>query len=107
MNNLGVFFLSLISSFLKEFLLGKGLSNSKKTFTEMGVMITTNQTPEQLYKEAMQAFCGHGVSEQEAFDALLEQTELIRLLDEIDRSLPAKDVHAVEDKATGLEGGGK
>lgn len=35
----------------------------------------------------MEACYGHEVSEQEAFNALLEQTALIRVLDEIDRSL--------------------
>lgn len=41
------------------------------------------------YKAALEACYGHEVSEQEAFNALLEQTELIRVLDEIDRSLSA------------------
>ena len=39
------------------------------------------------YKAALEACYGHEVSEQEAFNALLEQTELIRVLDEIDRAL--------------------
>ncbi len=43
----------------------------------------------QTYKAALEACYGHEVSEQEAFNALLEQTELIRVLDEIDRSLSA------------------
>lgn len=43
----------------------------------------------QMYKAALEACYGHEVSEQEAFNALLEQTELIRVLDEIDRSLSA------------------
>ena len=43
----------------------------------------------QTYKVALEACYGHEVSEQEAFNALLEQTELIRVLDEIDRSLSA------------------
>ena len=43
----------------------------------------------QTYKAALEACYGHEVSEQEAFNALLEQTELIRVHDEIDRSLSA------------------
>lgn len=43
----------------------------------------------QMYKAALEVCYGHEVSEQEAFNALLEQTELIRVLDEIDRSLSA------------------
>lgn len=43
----------------------------------------------QTYKAALEACYGHEVSEQEAFNALLEQTELIRVLDEIDRALSA------------------
>lgn len=39
------------------------------------------------YKAALEACYGREVSTQEAFNALLEQTELIRVLDRIDRSL--------------------
>ena len=57
------------------------------------------------YKEAFEALCGHQISEQEAFDALYEQTELFRILDEIDRALPQKDVHIRPDEDTPFQGG--
>ncbi|MDD6153105.1 MAG: hypothetical protein PUC11_04065 [Elusimicrobia bacterium] len=57
-----------------------------------------NHMSQQQYKEALEALCGREVSEQEAFDALIEQVELIRILDEIERALPAYDVHCVPNK---------
>ena len=55
------------------------------------------------FKESLEELYGQTVSEQEAFNAQYDLAELLRVLDEVDRALPQKDVHGEED--TNLQGG--
>ena len=66
-----------------------------------------NIQKEHSFKESLEELCGHKVSEQEAFNALYDLSELLRVLDEIDRALPQKDVHVQSDEGVNLQGGAK
>ena len=46
------------------------------------------------YKETLERLCGCQISDEEAFDALNSQTELIVLLNEIDQELKQKKAQA-------------
>jgi len=62
---------------------------------------------EKTFKESLEELYGHSVSEQEAFDAQYDLSELLKVLDEIDRALPHKDVHGLPDEDATLQGGVK
>lgn len=61
---------------------------------------------EKTFKESLEELYGQSVSEQEAFNAQVDLAELLRVLDEVDRALPQKDVHGSDEDAN-LQGGVK
>ena len=62
---------------------------------------------EKTFKESLEELYGHSVSEQDSFDAQYDLSELLKVLDEIDRALPQKDVHGKPDEDARLQGGVK
>ncbi len=62
---------------------------------------------EKTFKESLEELYGQSVSEQEAFNAQVDLAELLRVLDEVDRTLPQQDVHTRPDEDAKLQGGAK
>ena len=62
---------------------------------------------EKTFKESLEELYGHSVSEQEAFNAQYDLSELLKVLDEIDRALPQQDVHTQPEEDATLQGGVK
>lgn len=62
---------------------------------------------EKTFKESLEEIYGQSVSEQEAFNAQVDLAELLRVLDEVDRTLPQQDVHTRPDEDAKLQGGAK
>ena len=66
-----------------------------------------NIQQQKTFKESLEELYGQSVSEQEAFNAQYDLTELLKVLDEIDRTLPKKNKHGKLDEDAKLQGGVK
>lgn len=65
---------------------------------KLGIMTEHNTQKDQSFKESLEELYGQPVSEQEAFAAQYDLAELLRVLDEVDRALPRKDVHGQPER---------
>ena len=70
-------------------------------------MKNSTSNNEKTFKESLEELYGQNISEQEAFNAQYDLTELLKVLDEIDRTLPKKNKHGKLDEDAELQGGVK